>query len=762
MSFCRTPVVSCRKFLMATLFRQNKSLFLVLTALALSGCGGGSGGTGGTLSNPAPPAPPPPPNYDTAEYRANYGLGAINALAAYEDGLSGNGVIVAVIDTGVDLDHPDLDGNINPASRGTSVPSFAGADDADADGHGTAVAGIIAAEKNNSGMHGVAFNASLLAINATEPGTCPGDCEFAQNDLATALDYVVTQGAKVINLSLGGSAPGFFLSQAMERAVEAGAIIVISAGNKAGNKSEAEPSEFAQVAGAAWAQGRIIIVGATDEANALADFSNKAGDTLKHLYLVAPGVSIRTTGKGGTQVLASGTSFSAPHASGALALLAEKFPNLTAAELVEILLNSAQDLGAAGVDAEYGHGLIDLAAAIAPIGTVGVPTGGGIVPANTDTPSLNISAMELSPVFGDALTSAPALQQAMALDGYRRSYRVDLTQAISRPQAMASLAGISHQLRYERRQVATVGDGATLDLTATPPTALDQLLDPREQTGDTTARVRLVRTLPSGVRMTLAINDQGQNTSTPALFSRPIGFADTLDQTLAAAWAWPLAQRHDIGLEVMRGHNGKGATHWGRWWLDSRWGDGLSVTLGLGQMTERGSVLGALSTGALGLGEGAITRFVDGSARWSPDPGVTFHVGASWGRTQVTQAPHSLLRVDGGITTWSAEAGATWYGVWDLHDQLHLRLTLPHRVETGNVLIGQVFSRDYDRNTLLYAETRATLAPSGRERNMEIGYRLPLGDQAHVRAHVFYVQEPGHQADAADAVALLVSYARQF
>src|SRR5690606_10256286 len=152
-----------------------------------------------------------------------------------------------------------------------SVPSFAGADDADADGHGTAVAGIIAAEKNNSGMHGVAFNASLLAINATEPGTCPGDCEFAQHDLATALDYVVTQGAKVINLSLGGSAPGFFLSQAMERAVEAGAIIVISAGNE----SEAEPSEFAQVAGAAWAQGRIIIVGATDEANALADFSNK-------------------------------------------------------------------------------------------------------------------------------------------------------------------------------------------------------------------------------------------------------------------------------------------------------------------------------------------------------------------------------------------------------------------------------------------------------------------------------------------------------
>ena len=135
---------------------MNKYLLLSAVVLSLSGCGGGGGGGANVIADP----PPVPTDFETTEYNAQYGLGKINASEVYADGYSGSGVIVGVIDTGVDIDHPDLisniasggydyvdtDSNASPSSQGSSMS------------HGTHVAGIIAGLKNDIGMHGVAYS----------------------------------------------------------------------------------------------------------------------------------------------------------------------------------------------------------------------------------------------------------------------------------------------------------------------------------------------------------------------------------------------------------------------------------------------------------------------------------------------------------------------------------------------------------------------------------------------------------------------------
>ena len=317
--------------------------------------------------------------FETTEYLAAGGLANINASTAYARGGTGAGVTVAVIDSGVDLFHFELDGNIAggvdivdgvlEGGAGTAgTTSGDGYDSHNAnpsDGHGTHVAGIIAAEKNDAEMHGVAFGASILAIKATQPA----DGLFDPDDVADAIDYARLNGADVINMSLSfGQGVGIpnQITAAMVRAVNAGIVLVAAAGNDALN----DPDFPASFAIDATAQGALIAVGATDSADNIADFSNKAG-TAAGFVVMAPGVDITSAQSNGARfatswtVPFSGTSMASPHVAGAAAILTEMYgsgttSNLTGAEIANLLITSAADLGAAGVDHTYGQGLLDL------------------------------------------------------------------------------------------------------------------------------------------------------------------------------------------------------------------------------------------------------------------------------------------------------------------------------------------------------------------------------------------------------------------
>ena len=176
----------------------------------------------------------------------------------------------------------------------------------------------------------------------------------------------------MINISLGGSGAGTSVVNAIDRATATGIIVIIAAGND----GTANPDPFAEVANTAQARGLVIIAGSvgannsrTPGADILSSFSDKAGNGAAH-YLTAVGESVRAPDNNNAAFLWTGTSFAAPQIAGAVALLAQAFPNLTGAQIVSILFASARDAGATGVDAVYGQGVLDLTKAFSPLGAI--------------------------------------------------------------------------------------------------------------------------------------------------------------------------------------------------------------------------------------------------------------------------------------------------------------------------------------------------------------------------------------------------------
>ncbi|MEV4758017.1 type VII secretion-associated serine protease mycosin [Micromonospora sp. NPDC049559] len=278
----------------------------------------------------------------------------------------GEGVTVAVIDTGVDP-HPDLRNNL---LQGTDVIAGGrGNGQGDTDSHGTGMAGIIAAHGHgNSGALGIAPQAKILPIR-DETSSQAGNAD----NIAQGINYAVSHGARVINIS-SSSGPSPSLDKAVTAAVRADVLIVAGAGNK--------PRDFG-VTFPAFLPG-VLAVSATDRNSNLSNVSV----TGRKIAIAAPGTDIYTTRPNGAYRAGTGTSDSAAIVSGAAALVRSKYPNLSAQEVVHRLTATAVDKGAPGRDEEYGYGILDLVAAL----TADVP------PLATGTPSADPSPAESDPV----------------------------------------------------------------------------------------------------------------------------------------------------------------------------------------------------------------------------------------------------------------------------------------------------------------------------------------------------------------------------
>jgi Ca2+-binding RTX toxin-like protein len=282
-----------------------------------------------------------------------WGLDLVNAPEVWNRGYTGQGIVVAVIDTGVDYTHPDLDSNIwvnSDEIPGNGIDDdgngyiddirgwdFRDGDnnpmDMDIDGHGTHVAGIIAAENNGFGVTGVAFNAKIMPVRVDLRYSPESD-----GNIAAGIRYAANNGADAINLSLGLGASFNPLPQtalAIKEAVNKGVVVVTAAGND-GGLQPVYPARYATDFG--------ITVGAVDRNNAVPFFSNHAG-TAPLDYVVAPGVDVLSTVPGNKYETESGTSMSAPYISGVAALVLSANPNLSPAQVENTLTATANPTG---------------------------------------------------------------------------------------------------------------------------------------------------------------------------------------------------------------------------------------------------------------------------------------------------------------------------------------------------------------------------------------------------------------------------------
>ena len=246
--------------------------------------------------------------------------------------------IVAILDTGLKLDHPEFAGRIVPGY------DFVQDDDdpTDASGHGTHVAGIIAAGIDGKGMVGVCPDCYIMPIqvlDAVQHGMV--------SDVVQGIYYAIEHGADVLNLSMTCSNPSSTLRDAVNFAYAHNVLVVAAAGNSAASQPQF-PAAF----------DHVIAVGATDATDVLTNFSNYG----EHLDVVAPGRRIYSTVLGSDEDgygYMSGTSMATPFVSGAAALVLSVDPTLTPDELTALIVQQSQDLGVPGRDPLYGFGRIN-------------------------------------------------------------------------------------------------------------------------------------------------------------------------------------------------------------------------------------------------------------------------------------------------------------------------------------------------------------------------------------------------------------------
>ena len=253
-------------------------------------------------------------------------IGAPVVWNGYKDfsGVTGDGVTIAVVDTGVDLDHPEFAGRIVPGYDFVDNDAIA----EDGNGHGTHVAGTIAGAFDGNGITGVAYDANIMPIRVLDD-----DGSGYLSDITAGIRFAADNNADVINLSLGGGGFNSSMYEAIQYASKSGSVVVMASGNEYAN-TPAYPAYYSIDYG--------IAVGAVDINYNVANFSNNAGDIVLD-YVTAPGVDIYSSIIGGGYGIYSGTSMAAPHISGIAGLLRSYDNNLTSDEIESLISSSGEN-----------------------------------------------------------------------------------------------------------------------------------------------------------------------------------------------------------------------------------------------------------------------------------------------------------------------------------------------------------------------------------------------------------------------------------
>ncbi len=704
---------------------------------------------------------------------------------------------IGIIDSGIDSDSPEFAGRIVSASR--DVAGNRGLDNVDSD-HGTNVALVAAAARDNAGVMGVAWQSQVAMFRADSPGSCAtqpaadseGGCTFADASIASGISSAVAAGAKVINLSLGGGEPAGSVRNAIATAAANGVVVIVSAGNDGASTEDGidpdNPDPFGAGLRAA-GNGNVIIAGSVNADNTISTFSNRAGNEAAW-YLMARGHRVCCSYKDGVletetqsdgsrvNYVFSGTSFSAPQIAGAAALLRQAFPNLTAGQVVELLLRTAKDAGAVGVDAVYGRGILDIAAAFAPQGQTSLAGTSTAVPLG-ETLGITSAAM------GDAARTSSAVG-AVVLDSYQRAYTLNLPSQFRPAQVQPRLL---NALTGEARQVSVGNAQASLSFSIDARSAMARLpwqgqlqmsANDAEVARVLAARI-VARVAPrSAIAFAMAEGADGlvmqlQGRQQPAFLvarGADSDFGFTRGNLVGAAarrqiGPWGLTLSADQGQAILPGVQGTLSGQLGsrsdagvdRFGLtfDRRLGS-VNASFGANWLDEERSVLGARFLSGLGA-DGANSLFADAALQWQPSNewrlGASARAGLTIPRSSGLVAPSSRLVT----SAWSVDASRI--GLFQGNDTVSLRIAQPLRVERGGLDLLLPVAWSYGARAATVATVPLSLAPKGREVTGELNWRGTVFDGAAMLG-LYHRRNPGHFSTIPSDTGVAASWSRKF
>ena len=770
----------------------------VAVALCLSGCAGGGGG-GGTAAVqpvaalPVPASTPPVAGADafrTPEYFRMGPLDAVHAADAYALGYTGQGVTIGIVDFNFDLSSSEV--GFDPASRGANdtartLYEAQTGEAAISDQHGFAVAAVAAARKNNIGGHGVAFDAQVLAVDyfsdVNESQQVQGGVVYHVSDPWT---YITAHGVRIINTSFGydvgdviSSPPQVsdaYILASPAVAVANGALLVSSAGNGGGaNPSLYNRDTIDELSSAGILDsgpGAFIIAGAVDENNQIASFSNQAGSAMNY-YMVAPGTNFILPWNGGT-VLISGTSFSSPMVSGAAALVLQRWPNLTARQVADILFASAADLGAPGVDAVYGHGLLNAAAALQPVGTSTLAVAGN------GAPAVGATSLVLAPAFGDAPALRQALSQVMMLDGFGRDFEIDLSHATAtRPNLPDLFGAMEQRLGWHSTDLAAGSETSfAFGVQRRPEDGIvpfQALAGPVDHlTHQTMFRFSgfadgFSWTAGTGLPLHDGMAAGGDsafsalsltNAFSPLVGAAPGAFASLrvpLDGATGISLGASHAENQGLTQSLRTPFRNSAETASLRLDRETR---ASRFSLELGSVLETGGFMGSLAAGGLKMADRASTNWTTATAETALDAHWSLKGAFTLAATGATHPEGSLITAIGPVYATSFAFGFAGGDIFRNGDALTFTFGQPLRAERATLTLATGVGRDWATGGVIMGETQSSLVPSGRELDLETGYRFSFAGWG-AQANLAYALDPGH-AQGRRAVLGMFTLSRTF
>lgn len=750
----------------------------------------------------------------TDEYRAQYSLTTMDAASAYQRGYAGSGIQVAVLDTGLDVSHSEFTGRVTPGNGYDFVTNASGQPASiNLNSHGTEVAGIIAANRNFVGMHGVAYDASLVPLRVFDStGGAIASFESAINYARTS-----TQ-ARILNGSYGPddawhnnfeplgyqgivTTPEIAEADAYLAYVNAGGILVFPAGNAyliapglASNPTGPGFLPFirpanANIVGAANGayrdelgnvmptadysalEGQTIVVAGVDRNNVISTFSNRCG-VAAAWCMVAPDENIYTTTTGGTYTTVSGTSFAAPQVAGALAILKQEFPNLTAAQIVSRLLTTATDLGDAGVDAIYGHGLLNLAAASNPIGVTGISTTGLL---NGSHAAIADSKLAYGSAFGGSVTTAFNGVNVLVLDSYNAAFSTSLGGRVAAStSAFNTHRALSKFDRPDAREELSFGAKTKVGFVTESNLDNSHFLGDKPRDGsDTTAKFKhfsLTQSISSTQEGSVHYKDSqalalGFSEADRARMDRSIN-KDALTNPYASFASEGFASVYKtkalggtVKVAGFYGHNESDdeANNFGtQAELGYNLDKGADAFVQFGTLFEENRVLGSKGTGALAFGNGTSTVFMGLGGKMALNGGITLHANGYAGMTNPSlNADNSLIKSSSEIITSAFNAAVEKAGSFVKGDTLGLGVSQPLRVESGSMQFDIPVAMNSNYTSLISRNFTQDLSAQGREVDMEVNYAVPVGTAESLAAGALYRMDAGHVSGKTDVMGVM-------